>query len=107
VGGSRSARKDTYLSTGKDYIIVSERRVFLVDLSHEGKRYMTAICDDSGRRLRFSDLRVGQWVSVWGGILKDKRIGARAVIAASSSYSDTKVKEETYQKLKNCQPWGQ
>jgi hypothetical protein len=94
------------LSPSQDYIVVSERRVYLVDLSYGGKRYTTSISDDSGKRMNFTDLKVGKWVSVWGGVLKDKRVGARAIII-SSGYYGTKVKDKDFQNLKKYQTWGE
>ncbi len=94
----------SYLSPKEDYIVVSEKKIYMVDLLHQGKRYRTSITDDSGRKMNFSDLRIGSWVNVWCGVLKDKNVAARAVIVCSRESS---LRGKDFNNLKKYLPWGE
>lgn len=59
--------KITYVSPEKDYIIASERKIFLVDLIYGGRRYMTNIKDIDGNDIAFEMFEKGKWIAVRGG----------------------------------------
>ncbi|MEA3222871.1 MAG: hypothetical protein U9P49_06885 [Thermodesulfobacteriota bacterium] len=95
--------KITYVSPEKDYIIASERMIFLVDLIYEGKHYQTNIKDINGNDISFEGLKVDKWVFVRGGKLKDKTIGARSIFLLPRSLKRDDA--ERYPVLQSLQSW--
>ena len=98
--------KISYISPAGDYIIASERKVVLVDMTYNTKHYVTNILDADGRSIRFEDLAKGMWVFVRGGIMPDNIIGARTIYLLPSQLNDKKMKED-YPALKELQRWGE
>ena len=64
----------------EDYLIVSDRKVTLVDMDDHGIRYTTRILDAEENPMEFSELRVGNWVRVLGADTAD------GVMCASTIY---------------------
>jgi len=95
--------KITYVSPEKDYIIASERKIFLVDLIYEGKHYQTNIKDINGNDISFEELKVDKWVFVRGGKLKDKTIGARSIFLLPRRLNRDDVNR--YPMLQSLQSW--
>ena len=95
----------SYISSVGDYIIVSERKVVLVDMRHNNKHYETNVLDVNGRAISFADLNKGMWVFVRGGILPDNTIGARSIYLLPDQLDEKKMKKE-YPALKEMQKWG-
>ncbi len=95
--------KITYVSPEKDYIIASERKIFLVDLVYSGRRYMTNIKDIYGNDIGFKMLKEGEWVFVRGGRLKDNTIGARGIFLLPKHISRNDIGR--YPVLQSLQKW--
>lgn len=85
------------------YLIVSERKVVLVDLVYSGKRYITAVKSVDGKELNFEDLDVGDWVFVSGGRFPDRSVGARTIFLLP--YRISKKEFDRYSELAIIQEW--
>ena len=92
-----------YISVDEGYLLVSEKKVVLVDLEYKGKQYITVIRNANGKELQFEDLNVGDWVFVFGGRYPDKSIAARTIFLLShklsakqfKKYSDLAISQES------------
>lgn len=92
------------VNSGADSFVVLEREVCLVDFIHDGRRYQTAIMDLKGSVISADKLAVGQWVAIKGAVLKDNRIGARAIYLLPHQL--TKNEAETYPVLTSEPGWS-
>ena len=98
--------KISYISPVGDYIIASERKVFLVDMIYNHKHYETNVLEANGSVIKFEDLEKGMWVFVRGGILPDNTIGARTIYLLPDQLDEKKMKKD-YPALKELQLWGE
>lgn len=91
------------ISPDRDYLIVSEHRVVLVDLTYQGTRYLTNILDSNGQAIAFDKITPGSWVFVRGGALPNLNIGARDIYLLPHQLSEEQAKR--YPALWSVQPW--
>jgi len=63
----------------RNYLIVGEKRIELVDLQEGNQRYRTMLRDSSGKTIPFSSFKKGQWVFIRGFRFLDGRIAAREI----------------------------
>ncbi|HNY64512.1 MAG TPA: DUF5666 domain-containing protein [Deltaproteobacteria bacterium] len=60
-------------------LVVSSRRVDLLDVTYEGKRYQTKILNVDGNPIQPKDIRKGDIVYVWGQETADGTIKATSI----------------------------
>jgi hypothetical protein len=63
----------------RNYLIVGEKKIELVDLQKGAQRYRTMLRDSTGKTIPLSSFKKGQWVFVRGFRLLDGRIAAREI----------------------------
>lgn len=91
------------VSPAGDYLFVGERRVVLVDLTYQGKHYLTNIFDSSGNTISFNRITKDSWIFVRGGALPNLSVGARDIYLLPHELSETQAKR--YPALWLIQPW--
>lgn len=92
------------VSPAGDYLVVGERRVFLVDLTYQHRRYLTNILDSNGREIPFDKIVKDSWVFIRAGALPDLTYGARDIYLLPRELSDKEAKR--YPALWVIPPWG-
>jgi len=91
------------ISPQGDTLFVGEKVVVLVDLAHNGKHYRTNIKDSDGDDITFDTIKVGSFVFIRGGVLPDKRVGARDIYLLPKQILYKEIKN--YPALREIKPW--
>jgi len=63
----------------RDYLVVCEETIKLVDFRQGGQRYKTMLLDHEGNSLSFRDFRQNNWVFIRGFELENGEIFAREI----------------------------
>lgn len=63
----------------RDYLVVCEKTIKLVDFRQGGQRYKTMLRDHKGNSLSFRDFRQNNWVFIRGFELENGQIFAREI----------------------------
>jgi hypothetical protein len=88
-----------------DYLVVSERKVVLVDfVAKQGKHRRTCIADANGNKIKFSGLKKGMWIYVRGDIMDNRGIAARVLLVTTGQVSDA-VLMRKFSPWMNKQQW--
>jgi hypothetical protein len=89
--------------TGKspegDYLIVSDRKVYLVEAtSAHGKKLATAFYNPRGDVITFGDVKVGDQVYVNAGALRDNDVAAKDVFVIDGKMTDSQMRRFSHDK---------
>ncbi len=95
----------TSISPQRDYLMISENQVFLVDIFilRKNRRYQTQLLDLKGNELTIDDFTPGKWAIVKGGTLPNKTIGARVIFLLDERL--TRAEAQKYPILIGQQEW--
>ncbi|HNY64066.1 MAG TPA: hypothetical protein PKM41_01425 [Deltaproteobacteria bacterium] len=83
----------TFISQSGDYLVVSDRKIWLVDVSYSGSSITTVVHDEDGSLIDFKRLRVGDRVYVFGGGRRDNEIAAKDIFLLDANLSDSEFRD--------------
>lgn len=89
----------TFISKASDYLIVSERKVELVEVAHKGNVFATRIHDNDGSSISLKNLEIGTWVYVFGGVRKENGIAAKDIYVLPGKLSEKALNDFAGEKL--------
>lgn len=104
-----SVIQGTIMDNGKDFIVIYEQRIMLIDTTVKGKHFETSIMDSRGADHPKSVLKKGVLVLAKGGLAWDERIKANVLLATEIqildrpvNLEDEKIRKKMHEQSK---PW--
>lgn len=94
----------TEKAPGGDYFKVQGNTIFLVEYAVSGQTLVTAFHGLGGEDITFADLKVGDYVYVYGGALKDDTRAAQDVFVTKGKM--TPKERKAFFKEKKVAPWN-
>ena len=79
----------TYISTTDDYIIASGFKIHLIEVVHDTGTYTTSFYDTRGNPIDRETLKIGDWISVWGGVRRGNSIAAKDIFTIPRNLSNS------------------
>lgn len=83
----------TSIGSDGDSLIVSGRKIWLVDVSYQGSTFATAFFSESGTAVDFGRIDVGSQVYVFGGGRRDNEIAAKDIFLLNGRLSDSEFRD--------------
>ena len=83
----------TSIGSDGDYLLVSGRKIWLVEISHQGSTFATEFFSESGTAVDFGRIEVGRQVYVFGGGRRDNEIAAKDIFLLDGKLSDREFRE--------------
>jgi hypothetical protein len=96
------------MGTGKDYIIVNEQKILIINENRQGKKFKTFIMNMEDKQLKVDALKKGGFVAINGSRSKGKDLNdvvvAKEIYVLPRSMSSKEMKK--YSKLQHpVEPW--